>query len=212
MFWDGIRRLMGGKSTTLPTYVYDEQGDKITEKEAKLDRFIEVWKNIFKISDERNDNFDLTNEQLVTNFIEANKHRIKPYQFANRNRLNNNDPLTKELPYNEMMITIRNFKNKAPGESGITRLILLQLARNALERLNNIVNLLLSMGYFSTLFKNGHMVMMPKGDKDARHVINYRPITLLEVPAKILERTINNRLYKFLEDNNLFHINQYGFR
>ena len=211
MFWDGIRRLMGGKSITLPTYVYDEQGGKMPEKEAKLDRFIEVWKNIFKISDEESANFDLTNEQLVTNFIEANKHRIEPYQFANRNRLNNNDPLTKELTYNEMMTVIRNFKNKTPGESGITRSILLQLPRNALERLNNIVNLLLSMGYFSILFKNGHMVMTPKGD-DARHVINYRPIMLLEVPAKILERTIDNRLYKFLEDNNLFHINQYGFR
>ena len=43
-------------------------------------------------------------------------------------------------------------------------------------------------------------------------VINYRPITLLEVPAKILERTIDNFLYKFLENNNLFHTNQYGFR
>ena len=102
MFWDGIRRLMGGKNTTLPTYVYDEQGGKITEKEAKLDRFIEVWKNIFKITDEENANFDLTNEQLVTNFIEENEHRIEPYQLANRNRLNNNDPLTKELTYNEI--------------------------------------------------------------------------------------------------------------
>ena len=79
-----------------------------------------MWKNIFKISDEENANFDLTNEQLVKNFIEANKHRIEPYQFANRNRLNNNDLLTKELTYNEMMTIIRNFKNKAPGESGIT--------------------------------------------------------------------------------------------
>ena len=48
-FWDGIRRMMGGKSTTLPTTVYDEKGDKIIENGAKLNKFIEVWKNIFKI-------------------------------------------------------------------------------------------------------------------------------------------------------------------
>ena len=126
--------------------------------------------------------------------------------------MNNNDPLTKELTHTEMMTIIRNFKNKAPGESGISRSILLQLPRNALERLSNILNLLLSMGYFSILFKNGHMVLTPKGDKDVRHVINCRPIALLEVPAKILERRINDRLYKHLEDNNLFHMNQYGFQ
>ena len=54
--------------------------------------------------------------------------------------------------------------------------------------------------------------MAPKPDKDRRIVLNYRPITLLEVPAKILERVINDRLYKYMEDNNIFHINQFGFR
>ena len=68
------------------------------------------------------------------------------------------------------------------------------------------------MGYFSVVLKNGHMVMTPKGNKDPRNVINYRPITLLEVLAKILEKTVNNRFYNYLEDNNKLHKNQFGFR
>ena len=35
---------------------------------------------------------------------------------------------------------------------------------------------------------------------------------LLEVPGKILEKIVNNRLMKFPETNNKLHHNQYGFR
>ena len=34
------------------------------------------------------------------------------------------------------------------------------------------------------------MIMTPKSDKDPRNVINYRPITLLEIPAKILGKQL----------------------
>ena len=43
-------------------------------------------------------------------------------------------------------------------------------------------------------------------------MLNFRPITLLEVPAKILERTVNDRFYKYLEKNNILNTNQFGFR
>ena len=56
------------------------------------------------------------------------------------------------------------------------------------------------------------MILTPKGEKDNRDPINYRPITLLEVPAKILESTINKRFYVFLEENYILHNNQFGFR
>ena len=35
---------------------------------------------------------------------------------------------------------------------------------------------------------------MPNSGKDPRYPINYRPITLLEVPGKVLEKLLNNRL------------------
>ena len=111
-----------------------------------------------------------------------------------------------------MLKIITGFKNKALGASGITRNILLQLPRVALQQLNGLINLLLSMGYFSVVLKNGHMVMTPKANNDPRNVINYRPITLQEVPAKILEKTVNNRFYNYLEDNDKLHKNQFGFR
>ena len=186
--------------------------EKYFDDESKLNRLRVVWQDIFKITEEENANYDIAHEERIMNYLEENYYRTQPYHLANLNRLNNKDPLTKPLQYFDMLHIIGNFKNKAPGNSGINKGILTKLPRVALERLNDIINILLSMGYFSVFFKNGLMVFTPKGDKDGRDVLNYRPITLLEVPGKVLEKTINDRFAEYLEDNNSFNENQYGFR
>ncbi|CAH2209206.1 jg15219 [Pararge aegeria aegeria] len=43
-------------------------------------------------------------------------------------------------------------------------------------------------------------------------VSNYRPISLLKVLSKVLEKVVNNRLLSYLENHNLISNNQYGFR
>ena len=43
-------------------------------------------------------------------------------------------------------------------------------------------------------------------------VNNFRPIALLSIFDKILEKLMHVRLYKFLEDNNILYENQFGFR
>ena len=47
---------------------------------------------------------------------------------------------------------------------------------------------------------------------DPCEVSNYRPISVLPVLAKCLERLVNNRLVNFFETNNLFSTYQHGFR
>ena len=41
---------------------------------------------------------------------------------------------------------------------------------------------------------------------------NYRPISILPVISKRLERLVFNQLYKFLNDNSLLSKRQFGFR
>ena len=41
---------------------------------------------------------------------------------------------------------------------------------------------------------------------------NYRPLSLLEVPAKILEKIISIELQQNLKDNNVLNNRQHGFR
>ena len=60
--------------------------------------------------------------------------------------------------------------------------------------------------------KEGIIILILKPGKDPTKAASYRPITLLEVLGKILEKLINERVYGFAERNNLFHQQQFGFR
>ena len=49
-----------------------------------------------------------------------------------------------------------------------------------------------------------------KSDKE--NIENYRPISILPVFSKVLERIMCNRLYEYFMNNNLLHKNQFGFQ
>ena len=49
-----------------------------------------------------------------------------------------------------------------------------------------------------------------KGDKQIFK--NYRPISLLPITGKILERLLYNRMFQFFTENNLISDNQPGFK
>ena len=41
---------------------------------------------------------------------------------------------------------------------------------------------------------------------------NHRPISVLPVVVKVLERLVHRQLYAYLQENNLLHSTQFGFR
>ena len=47
---------------------------------------------------------------------------------------------------------------------------------------------------------------------DNSDVSNYRPISVLPCFSKILERSMYNRLYKYLKENNILYEKQFGFQ
>ena len=75
-----------------------------------------------------------------------------------------------------------------------------------------VLNACLASGYFPKKFKSAILILLPKEGKDATIPENYRPIALLDNIGKIFEKIVNSRLRQFLEDNNLYHSQQYGFR
>jgi retron-type reverse transcriptase len=75
----------------------------------------------------------------------------------------------------------------------------------------HIINLSLNQGVFPELMKLSKVIPIFKSG--SRHLTkNYRPISLLPVFSKILERIMFNRLYKFLTKGKVLVNNQYGFR
>ena len=144
-------------------------------------------------------------------FLRQNRDNILPYQFADLSRLDERNILTRPVRSQDIKNIIHNFKNKAPVISKINKLILSNLPDNAIDRYWLLTNLTLSMGYYPIAFKNGLLVFASKPGKDPKLPKNYRPITLLEVPGKILERVINNRFMYFCKNNKILSPQQFGF-
>ena len=210
-FWDAIRRLLGKSKTNIP-YLINENGQKIEEKNEQIKLLTKTWSKTFTISDTENQEFDLENENAVNQFLRQNKNRIEPYIHPDLNRLDNNCPLTKTITMQEIIDSLKSFKNKAPGESSVNKLILTKIPPTAWDRFKHIINLAFSMGYYLQNNKEGILILPPKPGKDPKNPANRRPITLLEVPGKIVEKILNNRLKTYIESNNKLYKQQHGFR
>lgn len=74
-----------------------------------------------------------------------------------------------------------------------------------------ILNTSIVTGSYPLLWKYAFTVLMYKGG-DVDDVNNYRPVSLLPVVSKILEKIIANQLMKYLESNRLISDSQHGFR
>ena len=210
-FWKKIRQLKGGKDPPAP-YLVNRLGDKIRDIEGMTELLTETWSNVFRISDEDNESFDEDNEELVNDFIAANRERTQPYSHSDLSRLAPDSQLTAPVTTADVKRIIKNFKNKAPGISGITKRILEHLPEDLIAVFTILTNHAISMGAFPYIYKSGEMALLGKEGKDARQPSNYRPITLLEVPGKIIEKIISERLINYCEETNRYHPMQFGFR
>ena len=69
----------------------------------------------------------------------------------------------------------------------------------------------LTTGLFPSEWTKGNIVSCyKKGDK--QNLKNYRPVSLLPICGKILERLIFNEMFSFFLSNNLLAPNQSGFK
>ena len=77
---------------------------------------------------------------------------------------------------------------------------LFQISKNSLK--NGTVSENTKIAQISPTFKSGKKELLT----------NYRPISVLPCFSKILERIMYNRLYEYLNQNNILYNKQFGFR
>ena len=210
-FWNKIK-ILKGKTTTQTNYLKDEEGNKYYSDKEKCHLMEKTWKNVFRITQEEENHFDKNHSDHIDRYINIYNNRIKPYPTASNNRLNSDNNHTREITLEEIKMFIRLTKKKTPGTTKINKTILENCTEKTLEQLKNIFNACYSAGYFPNCFKEAVIKFIPKKDKAPTNPINYRPISLLEVPGKIFERIIQSRLKTFLTENNILNERQHGFR
>ena len=74
-----------------------------------------------------------------------------------------------------------------------------------------LINLSFATERFPARWKTALVTALHKAG-EVSDVNNYRPISVLPVLSKVIERHVNNCLYNYLSDNNLIYSNQSGFR
>ena len=79
------------------------------------------------------------------------------------------------------------------------------------EPLTYIYNLCIKSNTFPSSLKLAKIIPLPKVD-DKSKPDNFRPISLLPLLSKPLERHFHKHLYMYLQERSLLHINQSGFR
>lgn len=101
--------------------------------------------------------------------------------------------------------------DSAPGKDGISNKLIKSISNAIADPLAAIFNLSLSSGAFPSEWKVSVVIPIHKGE-NKEEPCNYRPISLLGGFSKLLERIVNKRLIRYLEDNCAFSNHQFGFR
>ena len=101
--------------------------------------------------------------------------------------------------------------SKATGSDGISGRMLLLCHESVILPLQIIFRNILSTSIYPHTWKLANVTpIFKKGDKQL--IKNYRPISLLPICGKFLEKLIFNKLYSYLQLNDLITQNQSGFR
>ena len=111
----------------------------------------------------------------------------------------------------EVLNLIQSLPNKGTGPTSIPLMMLKDVADIIVVPLCHIINVSFSTGVFPDLLKVAKVLPLHKGGSTL-DPNNFRPISLLSIFDKIIEKLMHKRLYKFLEEHSILYENQFGFR
>ena len=136
--------------------------------------------------------------------------KIKPDKYL-RN-LNQHTLVLAYISEEEVMDIIKNLNaNRSTGPASIPTKLLILISDLIIIPLCKIINTSFESGKFPDALKIVKVIPIHKGGS-TQDVNNFRPISLLSVFDKILEKLMHKRLYEFLESNDILFENQFGFR
>ena len=117
-------------------------------------------------------------------------------------------PITSEFVFKELCALN---PTKSTGLDGIPARFLRDGAIALKDHLAHIINLSISSSSVPQDFKTARVKPLYK-KKDRSEVGNYRPVSILSVASKILERAVYTQLESYLRENNILYSFQSGFR
>lgn len=110
-----------------------------------------------------------------------------------------------------LMNIVNKFKNKANKGDLITA----QVLKDSMDVVGfffvDIINQSLNTGYVPNAWKLSIIVPIPKVKNTKEHS-EYRPVNVLPIHEKLIERVVHKQMLHYLEENNILFFAQSGFR
>ena len=195
--WSTIRNLTGKNTAAYGPTFLEENGKKIRDRVEIAEIFNNYFSNLVKsLTSDVNTEFDPT---TTSDFVQKFKDSDVKLLFS--------DISTQEV--HDIIQAIPT--GKATGTDGLSIKLLKIAAPAIIESLTKLINICIARGVFPTVWKEAKVTPLHKnGVKCDKN--NYRPISVLPVISKVLERHLHNAIHTFLKNNNLLYRFQSGFR
>ena len=134
---------------------------------------------------------------------------ITPQKFL-RDR-NRHELIVTHISEDEVLKIIQSLPIKSTGPASMPLKLLKLVANIVTVPLCHLINISFSTGVFPDAWKVAKVIALHKGGP-SDNVNNYRPISLLSIFDKIIEKIMHKRLSEFLDKYDILFINQFGFR
>ena len=109
----------------------------------------------------------------------------------------------------EIILGLKN--SKSCGVDNIDTYVIKLIVNEILPAVTHIVNLSIQQSKFPSMYKAAKVIpLLKKGDPlEAK---NYRPVAILCILSKVIERVIFLQIVDYMNKNEYFHPNHHGFR
>ena len=184
--------------------VINKKKQAITPNQFKFGDQIESDKQV--IANRFNDYFSNIGMTLDRNIPTTN---TSPLSYINKDYLHS--IYLKEVDTTEVEKIVKNLKNASAGYDGIHSKVIKATYKTYLTPLTHILNLSIQKGFFPDSMKLAKVIPIYKAG-DPMAVSNYRPVSILPLFSKLLERLMYNRMINFINKNSILYKYQFGFR
>jgi len=161
--------------------------------------------NPHDIANALNNYFSTVGSDIASSFVDPPDHN----RFLSGNYLNSF--FFSPVSVDDIYEYVSSLKNKKCHINSLPPCVLKKISNIVAPIMCFLINLSISKSSFPECLKVARVVPLFKGGS-ATELVNYRPISVLHIFAKIIEKHAFKQLYSFLERNSVLSADQFGFR